>query len=283
MEATALADQPAQFTVIQGAAPIPAAPRLAYQTEDRGLSVYQGNSLDLLDELLEANPEGLFDVIFADPPYFLSNGGTTCQGGQRVSVDKGDWDQTPGPELMHEFNLAWLSRCQRALKPNGTIWVSGTHHVIFSVGYAMQQLGMKVLNDISWEKPNPPPNLACRSFTHSTETVLWAAKNAKSKHCFNYAAMKQVTGKQMKTVWTMPAPGASEKQAGRHTTQKPLALIERCILASTEPGALVFDPFLGSGTTLVAAARTGRRGLGCELTPEYADLAVRRVQALHGQ
>ena len=140
-------------------------------------------------------------MIFADPPYFLSNGGITCHAGRMVKVDKGEWDRVRGAELNHEFNTEWLKRCQRVLKPNGTIWVTGTHHVIFSVGYAMQQLGMKILNDIAWEKPNPPPNLSCRYFTHSTETVLWAAKNEKSKHVFNYKAMKAVTGKQMKTVW----------------------------------------------------------------------------------
>src|SRR5208283_528855 len=111
------------------------------------------------------------------------------------------WDISRGPELNHEFNLEWLRRCQRVLKPNGTLWVSGTHHVIFSIGYALQQLGCKILNDIAWEKPNPPPNLSCRYFTHSTETLLWAAKNHKSKHTFNYQEMRKVTGKQMKTVW----------------------------------------------------------------------------------
>ena len=144
---------------------------------------------------------GRFDAIFADPPYFLSNGGITCHAGKMVKVDKGDWDVSRGPELNHEFNTEWLRRCQRVLKPNGTIWVTGTHHVIFSIGYALQQLGFKILNDIAWEKPNPPPNLSCRYFTHSTETILWAAKDAKSKHVFNYSAMKAVTGKQMKTVW----------------------------------------------------------------------------------
>ena len=163
------------------------------------------------------------------------------------------------------------------LKPNGTIFVSGTHHVILSVGFAMQQLGFKILNDIAWQKTNPPPNLGCRCFTHSTETLLWAAKSESSKYCFNYADMKRVSGKQMQTVWRMSAPGVSEKTHGRHPTQKPLALLERCILAATEPGTLVFDPFLGGGTTLVAAARTGRRGVGCDLDPAFADLAIRRL------
>ena len=156
-----------------------------------------------------AAAETPFDLIFADPPYFLSNGGITCHAGRMVKVDKGAWDKSRGPELNHEFNIEWLKRCQRVLKPNGTIWVTGTQHVIFSVGYAMQQLGFKILNDIAWEKPNPPPNLSCRYFTHSTETVLWAAKTAKARHYFNYPLMRQIAGgKQMKSVWRIAAPRA---------------------------------------------------------------------------
>ena len=155
-----------------------------------------------MDRLIAKHPDGIFDLIFADPPYFLSNGGISCHGGKMVKVDKGDWDKSRGAEENHNFNRAWLERCQQLLKPNGTIWVSGTHHVIFSVGYAMQQLNMKLLNQVTWQKPNPPPNLACRYFTHSTETLLWAAKTPKSKHVFNYSAMKAENGgKQMKDVW----------------------------------------------------------------------------------
>ena len=137
----------------------PSPPKLAYHDADRSVWLYHGNCLELLDAIAFKYPEGRFDCIFADPPYFLSNGGITCHAGKMVKVDKGDWDKSRGPELNHEFNLEWLRRCQRVLKPNGTIWVSGTLHVIFSIGYAMQQLGFKILNDITWEKPNPPPNL----------------------------------------------------------------------------------------------------------------------------
>jgi site-specific DNA-methyltransferase (adenine-specific) len=217
-------------------------------------------------------------MIFADPPYFLSNGGITCHAGKMVKVDKGEWDKSRGPELNHEFNKEWLERCQRVLKPNGTIWVTGTQHVIFSVGYAMQQLGFKILNDIAWEKPNPPPNLSCRYFTHSTETVLWAAKNEKSKHVFNYKEMRKVTGKQMKTVWTMMAPGKAEKEFGKHPTQKPVALIERCLQASTREGDLVLDPFLGGGTTAVACARLKRGCVGIELDDAHAKLSIQRIK-----
>ena len=258
------------------------APKLEFQSDSPFVRLYHGNCLELLDAIAAKYPEGRFDAIFADPPYFLSNGGITCHAGKMVKVDKGDWDVSRGPELNHEFNLEWLRRCQRVLKPNGTLWVSGTHHVIFSIGYALQSLGYKILNDIAWEKPNPPPNLSCRYFTHSTETILWAAKNDQSKHVFNYQAMRKVTGKQMKTVWrkeeftaetprrgeneseekdlcasaplrldnvwTMSAPGNDEKTFGKHPTQKPVALIERCLLASTNENDLVLDPFLGNGT-----------------------------------
>lgn len=195
-----------------------------------------------------------------------------------VKVDKGDWDKSQGPELNHEFNSEWLKRCQRVLKPNGTIWVTGTSHVIFSVGYAMQQLGMKILNDITWEKPNPPPNLSCRYFTHATETVLWAAKNERSRHTFNYKLMREhAGGKQMKSVWRIPAPAATEKKFGKHPTQKPVALVERCLLASTQAGDLVLDPFSGGGTTAVSCVKTGRHCLGMELDPKHIELSTRRL------
>jgi site-specific DNA-methyltransferase (adenine-specific) len=252
-------------------------PSLVFSSDAPFIRLYQGNCLELLDAIAAKYPEGRFDAIFADPPYFLSNGGITCHAGKMVKVDKGDWDKSRGSELNHEFNKEWLKRCQRVLKPNGTIWVSGTHHVIFSIGYAMQELGYKILNDIAWEKPNPPPNLSCRYFTHSTETILWAAKNEKSKHIFNYAAMKAVTGKQMKTVWKMSAPQKEEKKFGRHPTQKPVALIQRCILASTNEQDTVLDPFLGGGTTAVACLRLNRHFIGIELDFAYLSLAKNRT------
>ena len=286
-------------------------PSLIFTSDTPFIRLYHGNSLELLDAIVAKYPEGRFDAIFADPPYFLSNGGITCHAGKMVKVDKGDWDVSRGPELNHEFNREWLLRCQKVLKPNGTIWVTGTHHVIFSIGYALQQLGFKILNDIAWEKPNPPPNLSCRYFTHSTETVLWAAKNEKSKHVFNYQEMRKVTGKQMKTVWrkeeftaetprrgeeiekenlcasaplrldpiwTMTAPGSDEKMHGKHPTQKPVALTERCLLASTNEGDLVLDPFLGGGTTAVASLRLKRGCVGVEADLAYISIAAKRAE-----
>jgi len=251
-----------------------------YQNEKYGIWLYQANSLEWMDLIISTYPSGRFDMIFADPPYFLSNGGITCHAGKMVKVDKGDWDVSRGAEINHEFNQAWISRCQKLLNPNGTLWVTGTHHIIFSVGYAMQQLGMKILNDIAWEKPNPPPNLSCRYFTHSTETVIWAAKNDKSKHLFNYDLMRVTNkGKQMKTVWSMPAPNGDEKTFGKHPTQKPVALVERCLLASTKEGQMVLDPFNGSGTTGVACLRHRRNYVGVDMSQEYLDLSVKRIAA----
>jgi|ERR1051326_3933091 len=249
-----------------------------FRDQANGLWLYRGDCLETLEAVSDRYPEGCFDMIFADPPYFLSNGGITCHSGRMVKVDKGDWDRSKGVEENHNFNLAWLERCQKVLRPNGTIWVTGTHHVIFSVGYAMQQLGFKILNDIAWEKPNPPPNLSCRYFTHSTETVIWAAKNEKSKHKFNYKMMREhADGKQMKTVWRIYPPLNGEKALGKHPTQKPVSLVERCILSSTDEGDLVLDPFMGAGTTGVACIQTKRRFVGVELDKQHVRLATQRV------
>jgi len=263
------------------------------------IKIYRGDCL----EILAAIPENSVDLIFADPPYFLSNDGITCHAGRMVSVNKGDWDRSRGPDANHEFNRRWLAACQRVLKPNGTIWVSGTAHVIHSVGFAMQQLGYKLLNDIAWVKPNPPPNLSCRYFTHATETLIWAAKNHKSRHTFNYKLMKKLAGgRQMKSVWVFGEPGSrkqdasedfldgpvdvwevaapdrDEKRFGKHPTQKPVALLERILHASSKPGDLVLDPFLGSGTTAIAAARLGRKFRGIEIERKWIDLARKRLE-----
>lgn len=242
------------------------------------IQIITGNCLTELDKLYEERGE-FVDFIFCDPPYFLSNGGITCQNGKMVKVDKGDWDKSKGAELNHEFNLEWIKRCQRILKPNGSMAVSGTFHVIYSVGFAMQQLQMKLLNNITWEKPNPPPNLACRYFTHSTETIIWAAKTEKSKHQFNYPLMKEINGgKQMKDVWTFTAPSKTEKQHGKHPTQKPLELLKRIILASTQEDNIVLDAFNGSGTTGVACVELNRQYIGIELDKSYVELTQKRIK-----
>lgn len=252
-----------------------------FSDSERGIYLYQANCLELMDKIADKYPDGCFDMVFADPPYFLSNGGITCKSGQMVSVNKGAWDKSRGAEINHTFNLEWLKRCQRVLKPNGTIWVSGTMHIIYSIGFAMQQLGFKLLNDVIWEKPNPPPNLACRYFTHSTETLLWAAKSASSKHCYNYADMKKENdGKQMKSVWQIKPPLFNEKTFGKHPTQKPVALLNRCIQASTTTNAFILDPFAGSSTTGVAALGLNRRFCGIELEKDFINLSIQRLTEL---
>ena len=264
---------------------LPAA-RPFFSDKARSFVLYQGDSLELLRDI----PDNSLDMIFADPPYFLSDGGITCHAGRMVSVDKGEWDKSKGIEESHAFNLTWLEQCQRILAGDGTIWVSGTSHIIFSVGFALQQLGFKMLNDIVWYKKNAPPNLSCRYFTHSTETVLWAAKSEKSKHIFNYKLMKEyANGKQMRSLWRdiepeseadnlweMGAPLRNEKVHGKHPTQKPLALLERIIEASTSRGQVVLDPFSGSGTTGIAAYRLGRGFIGIEAEKSYLEVTKKR-------
>ena len=252
-----------------------APPAPFYASPDDSLRLYQADALDLLRRMADES----VDMIFADPPYFLSNGGITCVGGRMVRVDKGGWDKSQGITADHNFNILWLDQCRRLLRPNGTLWVTGTSHNIHSVGYALQTLDYKILNDIAWFKVNPPPNLACRYFTHATETILWAAKNAKSRHTFHYALMKEQNGgKQMQSLWSIMPPGKSEKRHGKHPTQKPEALLTRIVEASTSPGELVLDPFCGSATTGVACARLGRRFIGIERETEHLELAALRLK-----
>jgi len=250
--------------------------------------LYQGNCLDIIPAL----PKCYVDMIFADPPYNLSNGGITCHAGRMVSVNKGDWDKSNGTDLDHKFTVDWLTACRRVLKDDGTIWVSGTMHNIYSVGFALQELSYKLLNEICWYKPNASPNLSTRYFTHSHETAIWAAKSEKSKHKFDYQLMKQIAGgKQMRSlwididvedkpqgIWIIPTPPSVEKKYGKHPTQKPLALLERIILASTNPGDTVLDPFTGSSTTGVAAIRHGRRFIGIDNNAEYLELSIKRLE-----
>ncbi len=237
-------------------------------------------------ETLKNIPDNTFDMVFADPPYMLSNGGITCQNGQVVSVNKGDWDKSKGLKEDFEFHKQWLEACKRVLKPNGTLWVSGTYHSIYACGFAMQLLGYHILNDISWFKPNASPNMSCRYFTASHETLIWARKDKNSKHVFNYDKMKngdfpkdflKKPNTQMRSVWAIGTPTKSEKIYGKHPTQKPLELLERIVLASTNEGDLILDPFMGSGTTGVAAIKWGRKFVGIDKEQEYIDLANKRI------
>lgn len=243
--------------------------------ENEASQIYFGDSFELLKKCKKES----VDMIFADPPYFLSNDGITCKGGKMVSVNKGNWDKVDSLNEKHKFNRRWIKACKRVLKPNGSIWISGTLHNIYSIGMALEQEGFKIINNITWQKTNPPPNLACRCFTHSTETILWAQKDDnKSKHLFNYQVMKELNGgKQMKDVWTGSLTKKSEKKEGNHPTQKPLYLLERIILASTNEGDIVLDPFCGSSTTGVACQQLGRIYIGIDSNPDFIELSRRRL------
>ena len=271
-----LADDPCTVTR-RPTDPAPPANGLTWSSPDGDAVLHLGDALEVLARI----PDESVDCVWTDPPYLLSNGGVTCVAGRMVSVNKGDWDRSRGIEADHEFNLAWTAACRRVLKPAGTIWVSGTLHVYPSVGMALVQNGFRLLNDIVWEKPNPPPNLGCRTFTHSTELILWASRSGKGsrhRYTFNYKEMRRENdGRQMKTVWRMKAPSPAEKRLGKHPTQKPIELIGRCLRASTNEGDVVLDPFAGSGSTGVAALELGRRFIGIEIDPAFMDVSVKRL------
>lgn len=234
-------------------------------------------------KILKAIPPQSVNMIFADPPYFLSNGGISCHSGKQVSVDKAEWDKYIPIKDRIEFNRKWIRLCRNVLDDNGSIWISGTFHNIYAVGVALELEGFSIINNIAWQKPNPAPNLACRCFTNSTETILWARKQLtqkkKGKHTFNYSLMKEINGgKQMKDVWLIPLVSKKEKKFGKHPTQKPLALLERIILASTNEGDLILDPFNGSGTTGLAALKLNRKYIGIEKEAEYVELTKKRLK-----
>lgn len=249
----------------------------AYQSNTHDFTLYQGDCMQVIGQL----PDNSLDAIFADPPYFLSNGGISVQSGKQVCVDKGDWDKGGTPEHIYQFNKQWLSLCRPKLKDNGTIWISGTHHNIFVVQRCLQELGYKILNVITWQKSDPPPNLSCRYFNFSTELVIWARKHEKKPHKFNYETMKQLNGgSQMTDVWRIPAVGMWEKTCGKHPTQKALRLLYRVVLASTNEGDTILDPFAGSSTTGIAANLLGRNFIGIEQDKSFIELSKRRRELL---
>ncbi len=251
---------------------------------DIGIRLYHGDVIEVLDKF----PEESIDLIFADPPYNLSNDGFTCHAGRRVSVNKGEWDKSKGIEEDFQFHYDWINACKRVLKPNGTLWISGTYHSIYACGFALQKQGWHLINDICWFKPNASPNLSCRMFTASHETLLWAKKDKKAKHTFNYDLMKngiwdgdfiKKPNKQMRSVWAINTPRNGEKRYGKHPTQKPELLLKRIILASSNEGDIVLDPFCGSGTTGVVAIRYKRKFVGIDSEKEYLDeLAIPRLR-----
>lgn len=247
-----------------------------YKSPNNDFTLIQGDCVETLSKFKFG-----FDMVFADPPYFLSSGGISYQSGQIVCVDKGEWDKPTAPEEMDVFNLRWLTSVRDHMKEDATIWISGTHHNIFSVQQQLLKLGFKILNVITWAKTNPPPNISCRYFTFSTEFIIWARKSQKKPHYFNYDLMKKLNGnKQMTDVWQLPAIGKWEKSCGKHPTQKPLGLLARLILASTRPGSWILDPFSGSATTGIAASLLGRRYLGLEVEEEFLSISKARREEI---
>ena len=243
-----------------------------FKSTDKTFNLLHGNSIELLPQF-----EHKFDMVFADPPYFLSNGGLSIQSGKIVSVNKGNWDKSEGFDFVNDFNRKWLSLVRDKMKDDATIWISGTMHNIFSIGQILLELDFRILNVVTWEKNNPPPNFSCRFFTHSTEQIIWARKKEKVPHYFNYELMKQLNGdKQMKDVWKLSAIAPWEKSCGKHPTQKPLSVLTRLILASTKPNAWILDPFTGSSTTGIAANLTNRRFLGIDQELEFLEISKNR-------
>lgn len=243
-----------------------------FKSNDKNFYLLHGDTMELLPQF-----EHKFDMVFADPPYFLSNNGLSIQNGKIVSVNKGKWDKSQGFEFINDFNRKWLSLVRDKMKDDATIWISGTMHNIFSVGQILTELGFKILNIITWEKTNPPPNFSCRYFTYSTEQIIWARKSEKVPHYFNYELMKQLNdNKQMKDVWKLPAIAPWEKSCGKHPTQKPLSVLTRLILASTKPNAWILDPFAGSSTTGIAANLANRRFLGIDQEEEFLKISKNR-------
>lgn len=259
-----------------------------YYTKE-GVSLLKGDSFSILPQIKAKS----IDMVFADPPYFLSSGGISCSGGKQVSVNKGDWDKSLDINQRLEYHRSWIKLCRNVLKDDGTIWISATLHSVYAIGVALELEGFSIINNIIWQKTNPSPNLACRCFTHSTETVIWARKqltaNKKGRHTFNYQEMKHENNdKQMKDVWSFEnnepefyvssVTPQSEKKQGKHPTQKPLGLLERIIKASTNENDLILDPFNGSGTTGIAAAKLKRNYIGIEQEEEYLELTKRRIE-----
>ncbi|MFW9821125.1 MAG: DNA-methyltransferase [Candidatus Thorarchaeota archaeon] len=249
--------------------------------EEKNFVLYYGDALDILDQF-ESNK---FDLIYADPPYFLSNDGITCSSGRMVSVNKGEWDKSKGLEEDIKFTDNWLKSCRRVLKSNGSIWISGTLHIIYKVGYLLEKNGYDIINDIVMYKPNAPPNLSCKYFTHSHEIVLWARKSKNSEHTFNYEKMKfwnnpkdklKNKDKQMRSVWSIPLLPKNEKEFGKHPTQKPLELLNRIISSSSKEGDWVLDPFVGSGTTGIVCSILNRNFIGIDSNKGYLELAINR-------
>lgn len=234
--------------------------------------LFHGDTMDILNSL-----DKKVDVIFADPPYFLSKGFTMRAKGRVKCFDKGKWDKVRPLSEVNDFNMKWLSLCRNLLKDNGTIWVSGTYHNIYSVANCMVELGYKILNVIVWCKPDAPLTLSDSHFNFSAEYIIWARKYKDKRHFYNIDLMTSINGgKRMSDVWNIPTTGLWEKTCGKHPTQKPLRLMYRIILSSTQEGDIVLDPFAGSCTTGIASNLLGRSFISIDQDKDYLDLGIKR-------
>lgn len=241
--------------------------------ESNDFCIYNGDCLSLID-ILEDNS---VDVVFADPPYFLSSGRKMDIAGRYVHFDKGAWDRTRSNEEIDRFNNKWIQTIRRKMKQDATIWISGTFHNIFSVERLLVENGFKIINLVSWQKSNPRDIVDGQHLTFSTEMIVWARKSLYGKHCYNHDLMVQLNGgKPLTDVWKIPSVGSWEKTCGHHPTQKPLRLLYRIILASTNEGDIVLDPFAGSCTTGIAANLLGRKFIGIEQCKDFLDYGIRR-------
>ena len=244
-----------------------------YSTQNFDFTLYQGDSFEVLH-----NIKGSFDMIFADPPYFLSTGnGKVNVNGQYIKFDKGQWDRVRSRDEKDAFNRNWLETCTKLLKQNGTIWICGTYHNIFSVEKCLDELGFKIINMVVWQKPDPPVTLSDKRFNFCAEYLIWAARRSSKDYTFNQDALKAVNGGvYMQDVWKLSAASAWEKLHGKHPTQKPLRLLYRAILASTNKGDIILDPFAGSSTTGIAANLLGRSFVGIDESKDFLDLSIKR-------
>ena len=239
-----------------------------------------GNSL----EILKTIPNKTFDLVFADPPYNLQIGKKLKRpDDSKVNGVNDKWDQFKSFDDYDNFCKKWLTECKRVLKDNGSIWVIGTYHNIFRLGYHIQNKGYWMLNDVIWRKNNPMPNFRGTRFTNAHETLIWASKNKNSKYTFNYQSLKCLNDDlQMRSDWTLPICNGSEriKRNGKkvHSAQKPESLLHRILLASTNKGDFVFDPFLGTGTTAVVAKKLGRNYFGVEKEKKYFQTSKQRLE-----
>lgn len=246
--------------------------KMYYQSKDTYFTLFKGNSMQVLRQFNQQ-----VDVIFADPPYFLSGGGKKIQGRTMVSVDKGDWDKVRPASEIDDFNREWIKACKPLLKDNGTIWVCGTFHNIYSVEKCLKEDGFQIINIITWQKSDPTPTWGELHFNFSSEYIIWARKNPRSKHFFNYELIKELNGGVlMPDIWKLPTVGMWEKGCGIHPTQKPLRLLYRIVVASTRVGETILDPFAGSCTTGIAANLLGRRFIGIDQSEEFLNLGIRR-------